>query len=180
MGAALVGFHLNFLTQQWIATRPLAEQNHLLEYVKWINAEMEQEYGQMGIFLSGIFGLCDEEKEQLHLISTGSPPPVVQTDSFHTIEIKNSLALGVISPANFSVNTLTTKTWKRIIFFTDGIYEIQTPSKEMLSIPGFLKILDKLEKDGLFSLVNLYNRIAKEYSYRFEDDVTIFMLEKKQ
>ncbi len=180
VGAALVGFHLNFLTQQWIATRPLANEQNLLDYVRWINAEMEQEYGNMGIFLSGIFGLCDEENDQLHLISAGSPPPIVQTDRFHTLELKNSVAIGVVSPVSFSINTVNTRTWKRMLFFTDGIYEIQTSSKQMLSISGFLKILDGLEKDGVFSLANLYNRIAKEYSYHFEDDVTIFMLEKNR
>ncbi|MFN4215945.1 MAG: SpoIIE family protein phosphatase [Brevinematales bacterium] len=178
VGAALVGFHLNFLTQQWIAMQPLASAEHLQRYVEWINGEMEKEYGIMGIFLSGIFGLCDEQSQTLHLISAGSPPPIIQTETFSLLELKNSVAIGVVSPAVFHLNSFSTTSWKRLLFFTDGIYEIQSPSKEMLSISGLLQILTSLEKDQKFSLANLYNRIAKEYAYHFEDDVTIFMLEK--
>jgi len=179
VGAALVGFHLQFLTQQWIASYPLTTAENLKQYVEWINREMEKEYGSMGIFLSGILGLCDEETDTIHLISAGSPPPIIQTERFSPLALKNSIALGVISPTTFHLNSFSTASWKRLFFFTDGIYEIQSPSKEMLSIPGFIEILTSLERDGKFSLVNLYNRIAREYNYHFEDDVTILMLEKK-
>jgi|GEM_PF-1837984 sigma-B regulation protein RsbU (phosphoserine phosphatase) len=180
VGASLVGFYLHFLTQQWIISHPLSTAQNLKEYVDWINNNIEKEYGSMGIFLSGIFGLLDEKNNQIHLISTGSPPVIIQTNDFEILRLKNFVALGVVPFASFSVETFSTTQWKRMLFFTDGVYEIQTPEKEMLNVEGFIAILSSLEKDKKFSLSNLYNRIAKEYNYHFEDDVSILMVEKKE
>lgn len=179
VGAAMVVVLLDIYTKEFLKNYSLNSAENLHRYVRFINDKVEEEHGSTGTFVASMFGLLNLKTNDLHFILASSPPPIVIKNGKPVcLDSRSSAPVGVIRGHNFRLYKVKFD-FEAMIVFTDGVYEISKPdTHDMMDIPGFLEIIGSVLKNKKLTLSAVFNRIAYEYKYNFEDDITMLMIEK--
>lgn len=168
------------MIQDLLETYDSEAERLLSQLTAYINNRLELEYGRMGLFVAAFVGIADIRKGELLYITAGSPPPFVQYGNIMSaVKSRPSPPLGVINGARFHIERVKLD-FERLLIMTDGIFEVaDRDTHEMLDMEGLADVAQKLLAENRFTLDNLYARVATEFRFNFEDDVSILMLEKK-
>lgn len=191
VGATIVAFHMDLMLRQLLGDNGVSslltavmmdvpEEERELRFITGaLNERLYAEYGTMGLFAATFLGILDAEENTLRFIAAGSPPLLLQAGGqVRELPQKSSRPLGVMPDTIFRQNVIPLS-FDRLLFFTDGIFEVaKSATGEMLDISGLAETASRLFREGKFSLENLYTRVARDFQFNFEDDVTILSVGK--
>ncbi|MGW0806599.1 PP2C family protein-serine/threonine phosphatase [Nonomuraea sp. NPDC002799] len=135
-----------------------------------------------GRFATGILADLDLRSGWLSWVNRGHHPPLVLRDG----RLVATLASEPDPPMGFRLKPLTgllryqLQPGDRVLFYTDGIIEAQSPDGEMFGLERFVNFIIKRESDGLTApetLRRLVQAILEHQCDRLQDDATVLLVE---
>jgi serine phosphatase RsbU (regulator of sigma subunit) len=128
------------------------------------------------------YGVYHQATGRLRYASAGHPAPLVargpssaQGNALHLRAA--GPALGVMPNVRYTAEEITLVSPARLFVFSDGVYEISTPSGKMLEYAAFVQALSRPAGDGASQLDDLL-RFAREVRGEavLEDDFSIIKM----
>ena len=135
------------------------------------------------LFATAIYCVINLKNGTLTYSSAGHPNPIiVRLGEAHQLVSNNGKpnpALGLISKAPYTAETVALDDIDRLLIFTDGLHEVENASGEEMGIESIMTTLkNSIKKDLETSLDTLINQ-ARSHSAdgEFEDDVCLFAMD---
>ena len=123
---------------------PPTPPGHMLSYV---NSQLCQCYtGDSDTFVTALYAIYDPESRVLTYASAGHHPPRVRTGSDGKIAVLSEgggLPLGIDADQTFDDASYQLTRGDRVLFYTDGITEAESPSGEMFGTARLDAVLRK-------------------------------------
>ncbi len=133
-------------------------------------------------FATGVLAALDTTTGRLTWINRGHHPPLVIRDNRTTISLDTPpsppMGLGLGQAAN--VATYHLEPGDRLLLYTDGIIEAQSPEGELFGLRRFTDFVIRHESSGLTppeTLRRLIQSILSHQDGQLQDDATVVLLE---
>jgi sigma-B regulation protein RsbU (phosphoserine phosphatase) len=134
---------------------------------------------------TAIYVIMDAASGEMRLSSAGHPSPVLvsrklgHAEKFACYDRRHGPALGLFENSSFPVCTFPLAERDLILFFTDGLYEVNGPNQEEY---GQERLLDAVEKRVQLPAEQLFDELLAEVQdfslhKEFEDDVCLVAAE---
>ncbi|MEV4163217.1 PP2C family protein-serine/threonine phosphatase [Nonomuraea dietziae] len=145
-----------------------------------IDAEIAEQF--TGRFATGILASLDLQSGLLSWVNRGHHPPLVIREG----RLVATLASLPDPPMGFRMETSTgvlhyrLQPGDRLLFYTDGIIEAQSPEGERFGIERFIDFVIRREADGVpapETLRRLIQTILEHQHERLQDDATVLTVE---
>ena len=172
----------NSLQQEWSASDS-DPQSTLSKAIESVNAYMQHNHGDTGMFATVFVAAFDPAAHMLHYVVAGHEQPLLLTQSaIETLELGGP-AVGVFEPANYTVKTTQFLPGSILLAFTDGLPD--TRNREDVGF-GFERIrsilLERSSADWTApDLVSRYQQATQAYMDGTEqfDDLTLLALKAR-
>lgn len=128
-------------------------------------------------------GICTLDLNSLALtyVSAGHPPAIRidKSGKGEYIQLKGRVIMESFFPSNYESKTVQLSGGDKFILYTDGVWEIRSPSGEMLGEERFLRKMEDLSVLAPREVVGEVSAFLKEFSGGMEplDDITLLYLE---
>lgn len=146
-----------------------------------IDEQIHEELGHLDIFITAQAAYFSYGKKTLKLSSAGHCPAFLIKANESTPEKLSAegIPLGINPTDIYEERIINLNTDDRILFITDGLYEIENASGQMLGIEGFAKCLPEIWNEGLYAVPEKALAIVADHSQGsdFQDDKTLMALE---
>jgi hypothetical protein len=152
----------------------------LLEASEVIDAAIAEQF--VGRFATGILARLNLRTGSLSWVNRGHHAPLVLREG----RLVATLVSEPDPPMGFRLKPSTglvgyqLQRGDRVLFYTDGIIEAQSPSGEMFGLERFIDFIIRREADGLpapETLRRLIQAILEHQQGRLQDDATVVMVE---
>lgn len=175
VAAALYTMHLGVLWNQY---HPLLKKPP--EFARAINKELVRIFGSIVTFATAVCGVFDARNGTLCFVGAGGPPPLIIRKNLSVEKLESSgLSLGFMEDipedVQYKEQTVQLNPDDAILLFSDGAFEIQNASEEMLGIDGFVQILKNLDYPQTHLDMDTLEKKLLKFSndIRLQDDITI-------
>ncbi len=146
-----------------------------------INKQIYEELGHLNMFITAQAAFYSYERKNLKLASGGHCPALLLRNEQNTVEnlTADGMPLGIDPELIYEEQLVNLETGDRILFITDGLYESENRSGEMLGLDKLASQLPELWKDGVEAVPDR----ALTFVEKFEggksaiDDKTLMALE---
>ncbi len=134
-------------------------------------------------FATGILADLDMNTGELTWVNRGHHPPLVIRDGHlaATLESKvPSPPMGFRLGPSSGIERYQLHRGDRLLFYTDGIIEAQSPEGEMFGLDRFIEFIVRHEADGMSApetLRRLIQSILRHQHGRLQDDATVLTVE---
>lgn len=146
-----------------------------------INKQIHEELGHLNMFITAQAAFYTYDKKILKLASAGHCPALLLNQSDQTVSELSAegIPLGIDANDIYEEKLFNMSSGDRVLFFTDGLYEVENNHGEMLGIDRLSLSLRSLWSDGLESLPTRAFRMVSEFSSEntLQDDQTLMGLE---
>ncbi len=136
------------------------------------------------MFVTAAYAIVDVQRQNVNWASAGHPAPVLLHRSSETAELLAlprgdfNPALGIFPQATFHIYERALQASDVLLFYTDGLFEVEDSAGEQLGLDGLLADMQALAGAPLQELVNGVLSEVRSYSVRgFEDDVCLLAAE---
>jgi serine phosphatase RsbU (regulator of sigma subunit) len=151
----------------------------LSEVMARLNAELARD-NDRAMFVTALAGCLDLDTGRLELADAGHNLPYrLRLDaSVHRVNVRNSLALGVLDDAEFPITELALEAGEGLLLYTDGVSDAVNPAGESFGIDGLERRMRTVVNLGSEAIVsNLFDAIeAFAGGAAQEDDITVAVL----
>ncbi|TDD25482.1 PP2C family protein-serine/threonine phosphatase [Nonomuraea diastatica] len=135
-----------------------------------------------GRFATGILADLDLRTGELSWVNRGHHPPLVLRGGrwVATLAAEPDPPMGFRLGAGTGLLGYQLQPGDRLVFYTDGIIEAQSPNRELFGLKRFIDFLIRHEADGLTvpeTLRRLIQAILKHQRGRLQDDATVLVVE---
>ncbi len=148
-----------------------------------INTQIHDELGHLNMFITAQAAYFSYEDRQLKLASAGHCPAFLTRNGKREPEevTAEGLPLGIHPDDIYEECLLKLDTGDRVLFITDGIYEAENPSGEMLGIDGFSRRLPEIWQEGIEAVPENALSVVAVFSQgsAAQDDKTLLALEAR-
>jgi phosphoserine phosphatase RsbU/P len=179
--SALVTAMLRVLAQEAATTSP--STGLMLERVnRGLMEIIPSETGM--VFVTAAYAIVDVQERTVEWSSAGHPAPVLLRRASSTTELLKlprgdfNPALGIFPHATFHTYRQALDPADVLLFYTDGLFEVEDVSGEQLGLDGLLADVQALAGAPLCDLVDGILSCVRSYSaHGFEDDVCLLAAE---
>jgi serine phosphatase RsbU (regulator of sigma subunit) len=135
-----------------------------------------------GRFVTGILADLDLRTGELSWVNRGHHPPLVLRGGrwVATLAAEPDPPMGFRLGPGTGLLGYQLQPGDRLVFYTDGIIEAQSPDRELFGLERFIDFLIRREADGLTvpeTLRRLIQTILKHQRGRLQDDATVLVVE---
>ncbi|TDD12245.1 serine/threonine-protein phosphatase [Nonomuraea deserti] len=135
-----------------------------------------------GRFATGILADLDLRTGELSWVNRGHHPPLVLRGGrwVATLAAEPDPPMGFRLGPGTGLLGYQLQPGDRLVFYTDGIIEAQSPDRELFGLERFIDFLIRHEADGLTvpeTLRRLIQAILKHQRGRLQDDATVLVVE---
>jgi hypothetical protein len=154
----------------------------LLTTSEAIDEAIAAQFGQTR-FATGILADLNMTTGELTWVNRGHHPPLVIRDGrlAATLESKiPSPPMGFRLGTSSGIERYQLRRGDRLLFYTDGIIEAQSPEGEMFGLDRFIEFIVRHEADGMSApetLRRLIQSILRHQHGRLQDDATVLTVE---
>lgn len=146
-----------------------------------IDEQIHEELGHLNMFITAQAAYFSYDKKTLKLSSAGHCPAfLMKSNESATEELTaEGIPLGINPTDIYEERIINLSAGDRVLFITDGIYEIENASGQMLGIEGFSKHLPDIWEEGLDAVPEKALAVVSKHSQGsdFQDDKTLMALE---
>lgn len=146
-----------------------------------IDEQIHEELGHLNMFITAQAAYFSYDNKSLKLSSAGHCPAFLMRKGETTPEelTAEGIPLGINPTDIYEERIINLDTGDRLLFITDGIYEIENESGQMLGIEGFAKLLPEIWQEGLDAVPEKTLSFVASHSQNseFQDDKTLMALE---
>lgn len=131
-----------------------------------------------GMFLTALYMILDVHTFKLELSSAGHPPFLHLTSGdVKVVEISSGLPLGTF-PSPYPSNHIDLKKGDKMLFFTDGVFDVKNRSGERLGFDEFERFVrnHKYDENIIEEIIDYVNQFS-EGAY-MADDLTLMELRR--
>ncbi|MBF0406332.1 MAG: SpoIIE family protein phosphatase [Candidatus Riflebacteria bacterium] len=139
-----------------------------------------REHISFKVFLGMICGLLDPEKNQLDLLVSGMPFPILLTKGKVEFLGKPAFPLGAGKKAaqHYSIS-IDLKPGENLVCYSDGCIEAMNSKNQMLGYDGFTTfITNSINENSELIIDNIIDNIQKWRENKIYDDLTLFVLKR--
>ena len=125
------------------------------------------------MYFTAWYGVYSRSARKLHFSCGGHPPAALFTPDDGIVQLSSGgMIVGAFPSADYEVGSADVPKGSRLYLFSDGVYEIDRPGKEMLSYDEFLGILGRTDMvSGIKSVAAEVRR--QQQSDSFVDDFSL-------
>ncbi len=136
---------------------------------------------ETGMFITALLGFYHIKSGHLTLANAGHPPAItIETGGVpRLVSRKHGMALGVLSRAAYTEESVPMKPGESILLYTDGVTEAMSPSGELYGQARLLDLVGRnygMDPEGLLKGIELELKTFQQ-GKRF-DDVTMLALKR--
>lgn len=136
------------------------------------------------LMMTALIGVLEPYENRIILASAGHPYPwqyVAAEGTWHEIVLDPGFPLGFDEAANYPESVVPFMPGDRILFFSDGIIEAESPMGEAFGICRFQQVLHEGKSLSPEMLKEVLLAEARNFTGRdtFEDDVTLMIAERE-
>ncbi len=146
-----------------------------------INKQIHEELGHLNMFITAQAAYYSYENYRLKLASAGHCPAFLSRKGTREPEQLDAegIPLGICPDDIYEERLIQLTSGDRIVFITDGIYEAENQSGQMLGIEGFSKRLPEIWQEGIEAVPNNALSVVDVFSQggAAQDDKTLMALE---
>ncbi len=146
-----------------------------------INKQTHAELGHLNMFITAQAAYFDYETLRLKLASAGHCPAFYTKNGEREAEeiFAEGIPLGIDPDDIYEESLIKLASGDRVLFITDGIYESENQSGEMLGIDGFSKRLPEIWQEGIEAVPDNALSVVAAFSQggASQDDKTLMALE---
>ncbi|MCH6255995.1 SpoIIE family protein phosphatase [Puniceicoccaceae bacterium K14] len=146
-----------------------------------INKQIHEELGHLNMFITAQAAFYTYGKKVLKLASAGHCPALLLNSTDQSIKelTAEGIPLGIDASDIYEEQLFDMNAGDRVLFFTDGLYETENSSGEMLGIDRLSQNLPSLWDEGLEELPSRTLDFVSEFSSEntLQDDQTLIALE---
>ncbi len=146
-----------------------------------INKQIHEELGHLNMFITAQAAFFFYEGKKLKLASAGHCPAFLMKAGENNSETLSAegIPLGIDPTDIYEERLIELDTGDRVLFITDGIYETENQTGEMLGIEGFSKHLPEIWEGGLDAVPDNALSVVTAHSQGGapQDDKTLMALE---
>jgi sigma-B regulation protein RsbU (phosphoserine phosphatase) len=175
------GLQAALLTSKLQATiRALAtEINSLSELGKKINKIFHRD-SLPNLFASMLFIRIDSDSGKINFINAGHFPPLIVNDQEIKELSKGDIALGLVSNAEYSQQTITLEQNEIFIAYSDGVFEARSENGEFFGMERFFQLLKNSSNNspqqiGKYIITQLEQFIG---DYPALDDISLIIMKR--
>ena len=158
---------------------------NLAETPGWLlsqtNKQIYEELGHLNMFITAQVAYYSYDDYRLKLASAGHCPAFLSRNGLHGPEeiCSEGVPLGINPDDVYDERLIQLGAKDRIVFITDGIYEVENQSGEMLGINGFSKRLPEIWQEGIEAVPENALSVVDAHSQggSAQDDKTLMALE---
>jgi sigma-B regulation protein RsbU (phosphoserine phosphatase) len=169
--AALYTMHLSSLWNRF---------EHLLanppQFMSAVNNELVKVVKTDESFATAVCGIIDLKKRLLRFTSAGGPQFLLtHADGTHECLGSSGLPLAVMPDVSYEEVTAEIRKDDRLLFFSDGVVEVENAAGDILGVDGLVAILRNYDYPRSAVDMNLLEEELLKYSnaIRLEDDLTL-------
>ena len=136
------------------------------------------------VFATACYGVLDTTTGRLRLANAGHPMPLIIRAATQQVErltgVKPAPALGILRDAVYTVATTTLDVNDRLLFFTDGLYEVEAADGKELGLDQFVAIVQQHTRQPTVQLIDDVLLETRRHSAtgEFTDDVCLVSVER--
>ncbi len=171
-----------------LATRISSEVRHALLYrqepraiVGSLQRFLREYFANSELYASFVAARIDLERRELTWCGAGHPGPLVIRAPAREVQYLESqnLLLGLDGDGYRSQqDTVSLGAGDRLMFYTDGVFEVFNDQAEMLGIRGLTRIAHQSTGDDLFEMADRVLRKVNDYQHgTVDDDQTLIVAE---
>jgi phosphoserine phosphatase RsbU/P len=171
VAAALYTMHLSSLWERF--------KNLLVdpaEFASEVNANLSRVIKSDTSFATAICGMVDLKKREFRFANAGGPQGIIfHPDETHETLDNEGLPLGILEDASYEEVCVKIDQGDRLLFFSDGAFEIANSTGKMLGIEGLIEILKAQGYPQADLRMDLLDEKLLKYSnaIHLEDDLTL-------
>lgn len=134
-------------------------------------------------YLTCVYGALDERTGQVQLVRAGHTWPIVidSNGNARVIDEDGDMPVGMFDSAEFHEITVQLQPGDRLILYSDGVTEAETPSGEALETERFCRLLGDALNDSPATALSTVATALKNWcalpKLQFGDDVSILVIE---
>jgi sigma-B regulation protein RsbU (phosphoserine phosphatase) len=135
-------------------------------------------------FVTAVYVFVDTEKKFMRFAGAGHPPLLLWSDSTQSASelLENGLPLGLFPDASYSIGQIHVEAGDKVVLYTDGIIETESPSQQDFGIDlfkGFLQANHDLGANSFADslLDELSNWSEHPRGQGQKDDITILTID---
>ena len=139
--------------------------------------QMDMETSQ---YFSMLYGVLDAETGRLEYSTAGHPPPLLIAADGSIRQLKGSgFPIGIAPEADYDHHELMLQPHDRLLFFSDGLFEVLNSEREEAGLDRVVKWLKEGRTLGVNELVKLVAKNVHDWAANGipGDDVSILMIE---
>ncbi|EDY82094.1 Stage II sporulation protein E [Verrucomicrobiia bacterium DG1235] len=146
-----------------------------------INKQIHDELGHLNMFITAQAAFLSYDKKVLKLASAGHCPAILLDSVSSETQLLEAegMPLGIDPSDLYEENLIQLSDTSRLLFITDGFYEAENPTGDMLGMERLIAAIPDIWNDGIESVPNkafgLVSKFAKGRSAT--DDQTMVALE---
>jgi serine phosphatase RsbU (regulator of sigma subunit) len=135
-------------------------------------------------FVTAVYVFVDMEKRSMSYAGAGHPPLLLwRTSTQSAVEVvENGLPLGLFPGATYSVGQIQVEPGDRVVLYTDGILETESPSEKEFGMDLFKRFLESnhnltadLFADSLLDELSTWSEHPRERGH--QDDITFLTID---
>jgi serine phosphatase RsbU (regulator of sigma subunit) len=135
-------------------------------------------------FVTAVYVFVDMEKRSMSYAGAGHPPLLLwRTSTQSAVEVvENGLPLGLFPGATYSVGQIQVEPGDRVVLYTDGILETESPSEKEFGMDLFKRFLESnhnltadLFADSLLDELSTWAEHPRERGH--QDDITFLTID---
>jgi phosphoserine phosphatase RsbU/P len=127
-----------------------------------------------GLYFTLCYVVYNFANSTLRYSGAGHPPLVLLNESgINSLESQN-IFIGAVDSLNYQYDELKIDKTSSLYIFSDGVFELEKPNKEMYTFSEFQKVLQEFHVKSDPGLLNLYRNAQKICGKEFlEDDFSL-------
>ena len=146
-----------------------------------INKQIHDEFGHLSVFITAQAAFYTYDKRKLKLASAGHCPALLLSEgSEEAAELTaEGTPLGIDPDVVYEERLIDMNTGDRVLFLTDGMYEVENAEGQMLGIDGLSNQLPEIWEKGLDSVTERAFSVVEKHIQGLPptDDKTLMALE---
>jgi len=158
---------------------------NLAETPGWLltqtNKQIQEELGHLNMFITAQAAYYSYDDYQLKLASAGHCPAFLLRNALAEPEeiCAEGIPLGIDANDIYEERLIQLGPKDRVVFITDGLYEVENQSGQMLGINGFSKRLPEIWQEGIDAVPKNALSVVDTFSQgsAAQDDKTLMALE---
>ena len=127
-----------------------------------------------------LYGLLDANSGRFQYSTAGHPPPLLISENGDIRQLDGTgFPIGIAPKADYDHHELTLKPNDRLLFFSDGLFEVANIKREEAGLQRVISWLKEGAMLGVNELVNMLARNVRSWAANGlpNDDVSILLVE---